>query len=223
MTTLTITPESLKSAAKAIRALVRERTGQDIPHSSALNALVAGLGLAKNHGALMASLAQEAPAAAPVPTTAGIQAVLVPKTPLPHNWTVPSLSDPDWTIDIMGSDAHTHGLWLSRKNTTPPADGTNPAHVLHNLRAHADIFQKLMAHMPQGTYLAATNKTHRYAVDFIYTSTHQLCTALVNATLWDTLIKQGCPKERALFALAEEIEMADESTAVLDVRAEAAR
>lgn len=214
MTTIAITTQSLKDATKAIRALVRERTGQDIAHASVLNTLVAGLGLGRNHGAFMAALPHHQAAAhvvfdTPPTTTAIVHAPegssMIPITPamIANGW------KQEDTFDDFGAvvTVFTH---------TVPAGVTNSTFCGW---AHDSSCQAYMAQQPKGTeVITATEDDKQYAVDFVYTCTDHLCTAIVSARLWDAATLTSLTEEEALFALAMEIEMANESIKVLDVQ-----
>ena len=209
MTNLSIDSKSLKTAARHLGRLIQERTGQSIPHSSILNTLVSGLDLGRNHGEMMARLA---PTPAPVKRPDSVVLILAPDGT--QNRTLPAaLAEQGWTITRQDTDFYLHILELTKKEGGEIA--TN--------QIAGEGWDELLTPDPRApgkiVFCAATvaPDAPAYSVDFLYLNERQLATASVCAPLWDAAIAAGINEDDALFAMAYDIEMANESIEVLAV------
>lgn len=234
-TQLTITPDAMKAASKALRALVRAKTGQDIAHSSVLNVLAKGLGLGDNFGAMLAAH--------------------TPAPPRPHDATTVLLafdlteaeinpahdSDDALTrllVPLLGPDGYTlgHGwlatdryavdggttvcIWATKTGLLALPQGALTAEILATFDGGA--LQGLSAFLGRKGAIACAfhsgGDVRELSVDFRYRSTGQICTASVQENVWKAAHDAGLDLDDALRIVGFDCEIADESIEVLDTR-----
>jgi hypothetical protein len=227
---LAITPEAMKAASRALRALIREKTGQDIAHSSVLNTLTNGLGLGPNFGAMLA-----ANKPAPVKPHEGTTVLLAFDLTEAEMGSRPELQDvlygivqdltqhPAWGAGwvvhdhYMNGASNTAAVWISRKGLAalPSAQGF--------LDTFDDGALALLAPLAarKGALACAFHSggdVRQLSVDFQYRSTGQICTAYVQENVWKAVHDLGLDEADALYVVGYDVDIADETFEVLDTR-----
>lgn len=232
---LTITPDAMKAASKALRALVREKTGQDIAHSSVLNVLAHSMGLGQNFGAMMKAH--------------------TPAPPRPHDGTtvlvafelteaeIAAANDSDDALatliaPLVGQDGHTLGngwfaydryavdggttacVWASRAGLLALPQGALTAETLATFDGGA--LQGLSAFLGRKDAIACAfhsgGEVRELSVDFRYRSTGQICTASVQENVWKAANDAKLDLADVLRIIGYDCDIADQAIEVLDTR-----
>ena len=249
-TPLTITPQAMKDASKALRALVREATGQDIAHSTVLNTLTRGLGLGPHFSGMLHHLATvaaalPAPAVAPAGTTAptgqatgSFLFLIIPRD------RAEDIEDLETSIGL-GVVAQPRGGWsmedayplcgyeddlvvrLSSARSVEGLLGDGPVpsdKALIEAICAVDDLAFLLPYLERRDALAflapAVANDRLLSVDFRYTGTGQICTASVEESLWKAGMDAGVDGPTLLRAVGGECEIASDAFEVLDVRSD---
>jgi hypothetical protein len=227
---LTITPQDMKNASKTLGALIRQETGQNIAHSSILNALTKGLGLGANFGSMLRNN-RPAPVRPHDSTTVLLAFPLTeaemgsqPELQDALEGIVRGLTqDPAWNKDWIVHEAYmidaseTASIWVSRKGTTalPTAQGFLDAFDNGALALLAPLAAR------KGALACAFHSggdVRELSVDFRYCNTGQICTASVQENVWQAVHTMGIDLDLALPLVGYDCDIADEAIDVLDTR-----
>lgn len=249
-TPLAITPQAMKDATKALRALVRESTGQDIAHSTMLNALTRGLGLGPHFSGMLHGLAhptvatpQDAPTSAAdrAPSPEALGSVVLVVLPTDRAETLAELRAEitqafaaqdrgSWSLDdSYPLDGYEDDLvvWLSSPRRPEHLFGDGPVpkdkDLLAALAPSGDL-SFLAPYLARHDALAilAPNLADgpSLSVDFRYKNTGQICTASVQEALWKAGVDADMCRITLLRAIGYDCEIADEAIEVIDARSD---